>query len=64
MIIVSSRVLLVNQDISIVQLYLDIHLEADSEGRLITKAYDKRDAFNFSVVNFPFICGNIPAAPA
>jgi hypothetical protein len=40
----SSRVLLVNQDISIVQLYLDIHLEIDSEGRLRTKAYDKRDA--------------------
>jgi hypothetical protein len=32
--------------------------------RLRTKAYDKRDAFNFSVVNFPFICCNIPAAPA
>ena len=45
-------------------LYLDLHLEIDSEGRLITKLYDKRDDFNFPIVNFPFICSNIPAAPA
>jgi len=44
--------------------YLDIHLEIDSEGRLRTKRYDKRDYFNFPIVNFPFICSNIPAAPA
>ena len=44
--------------------YLDIHLEIDSEGRLRTKLYDKRDDFNFTIVNFPFICSNIPAAPA
>ena len=45
-------------------LYLDLHLEIKSEGRLRTKLYDKRDDFNFPLVNFPFICGNIPAAPA
>jgi hypothetical protein len=44
--------------------YLDLHLEIDSEGRLRTKLYDKRDDFNFLIVNFPFICSNIPAAPA
>ena len=44
--------------------YLDLHLEMDSEGRLRTKLYDKRNDFNFPVVNFPFICSNIPAAPA
>jgi hypothetical protein len=44
--------------------YLDIHLEIDSEGWLRTKHYDKRDDFNFPIVNFPFICSNIPAAPA
>jgi hypothetical protein len=44
--------------------YLDLHLEIDSEGRLRTKLYDKRDYFNFSIVNFPFICSNIPSAPA
>jgi hypothetical protein len=28
------------------------------------KYYDRRDYFNFPIVNFPFICSNIPAAPA
>jgi hypothetical protein len=32
--------------------------------RLRTKFYDKRDNFNFPIVNFQFICSNIPAAPA
>ena len=41
--------------------YLDLHLEIDSVGRLRTKLYDKRDDFNFPIVNFPFICSNIPA---
>jgi hypothetical protein len=44
--------------------YLDIHFEIDSEGRLRMKLYDKRDDFNFPFVNFPFMCSNIPAAPA
>ena len=44
--------------------YLDLHLKIDSEGRLRTKLYDKKDDFNFPIVNFPFICSNIPAAPA
>jgi hypothetical protein len=29
-----------------------------------TKLYDKRDDLNFPIVNFPYICSNIPAAPA
>jgi hypothetical protein len=44
--------------------YLDLHLEIDSEGLLRTTLYDKRDDFNFPIENFPFICSNIPAAPA
>jgi hypothetical protein len=44
--------------------YLDLHLEIDSEVRLRTKLYDKRNDFNFPIVNFHFICINIPAAPA
>ena len=44
--------------------YLDIHLEIDNEGRLMTKLYDKRDYFNFPIVNFSFIYINILAAPA
>ena len=31
---------------------------------LRTKLYDKRDDINFPIVNFPFTCSNIPAAPA
>jgi hypothetical protein len=27
------------------------------------ETYDKRDDFNFPIVNFPFICSKIPAAP-
>jgi hypothetical protein len=26
--------------------------------------YDKRDEFNFAIVNFPFLCNNIPLSPA
>ena len=28
------------------------------------KIYDKRDDFNFDIVNFPFLCGNIPQSPS
>ena len=31
---------------------------------LRTKLYDKRDDFDFPIVNFPFMSSNIPAAPA
>ena len=44
--------------------YLDLPLAIDSEGRLRTTFSDKRDDFNFSIVNLPFICSIIPAAPA
>ena len=33
---------------------IDIHFEVDSEGRLSTKLYDKRDDVNFLIVNIPF----------
>jgi hypothetical protein len=45
-------------------LFLNLHLKIDSERRLRTKLYDIRDDFNFPIVNFPFICSNIPATPA
>ena len=44
--------------------YLDLHLEIDSEWRLRAKLYDKRDDFNFPIVNFQYICSNISTAPA
>jgi hypothetical protein len=44
--------------------YLDILLNTDSIGRLTTSLYDKRDDFDFPIVNFPFLCSNIPLLPA
>ena len=32
--------------------------------QLSTKIYDKRDDFNFKIINFPNMCSNIPASPA
>jgi hypothetical protein len=32
--------------------YVDLHLQIDSEDRLRTKLYDKRDDFNFPILNF------------
>ena len=31
---------------------------------MTTKLFDKRDAFGFHIVNFPFMSSNIPSAPA
>jgi len=42
--------------------YLDLHLEIDNDVRLRTKLYEKRDDFNFLIMNIPFICSNIPTA--
>ena len=44
-------------------LYLDCYLCTDN-GKLTTRLYDKRDDFNFPIVNFPFLSSNIPSAPA
>ena len=30
----------------------------------LTTLFDKRDDFNFAIVNFPFLCSNIPLSPA
>ena len=29
----------------------------------VTEVHDKRDAFNFNIVNFPYMSSNIPANP-
>ena len=44
--------------------YLDLHHEIYCEERLRTKLYDKGDYYNLVIVNFPFICIIIRAAPA
>jgi hypothetical protein len=43
--------------------YLDVLLKLDTNGKLTTQLYKKRDDFNFSNVNFPYICSIIPASP-
>ena len=44
--------------------FLDVYLEFDESGQLSTKIYDKRDDFNFKIINFPNMCSNIPDSPA
>jgi hypothetical protein len=44
--------------------FLDLYLEFDDSGQLSTKIYDKRDDFNFEIINFPNMCSNTPASPA
>ena len=33
------------------------------QGKLLYKLFDKREDFNFTVLNYPHACGNIPSAP-
>ena len=44
--------------------YLDLDLSFNRDKRLQVKLYDKRDDFNFNIVNFPFLSNNIPQSPA
>ena len=39
--------------------FLDLHLSI-SDGFVQTKIYDKRDDFEFDIVNFPFLGGDVP----
>ena len=39
--------------------FLDLHLSI-SNGLFATKIYDKRDDFDFELVNFPFLDGDVP----
>ena len=43
--------------------YLDISIRINSN-RFITTLYDKRDLFNFFIVNFAYLDSNIPTGPA
>ena len=41
--------------------FLDLHLSISiSDGFVKTKIYDKRDDFDFDIVNFPFLAGDVP----
>ena len=42
--------------------FLDLHLSI-SNGFVSSKIYDKRDDFDFDIVNFPFLDGDVPVLP-
>ena len=42
--------------------YIDISISICSS-KYVTEVYYKRDAFNFNIVNFPYMSSNIPANP-
>ena len=44
--------------------YLDLTFIIESNNRLYTKLYDKRDDFHFHIVNFSFLSSNIPSSPS
>ena len=44
--------------------YLDLLLEFDHQGYLHTQLYDKRDDFNYTIINFPHLSSNILSSPA
>ena len=43
---------------------LDLTFIIDSGGKLSTRLYDKRDDFDFHILNFPFHSSNIPSGPS
>ena len=42
--------------------YLDVSISI-CQGKFITEVFDKRDNFNFNIVNYPYMCSNIPTKP-
>ena len=44
--------------------YLDLTFLIDSGGMLSTRLYEKRDDFDFHIVNFLFLSSNIPSGPS
>ena len=44
-------------------LFLDLNLSI-TNGIVSSQIYDKRDDFNFEIVNFPFLDGDVPRSPS
>ena len=42
--------------------FLDLYLSI-TNSIVSSKIYDKRDGFNFEIVNFPFLDGDVPRSP-
>ena len=43
--------------------FLDLNLSI-TNGIVSSKIYDKRDDYNFAIVNFPFLDGDVPRSPS
>ena len=43
--------------------FLDLNLSIKN-GMVSSKIYDKRDDFDFELVNFPFLDGDVPRSPS
>ena len=43
--------------------FLDLH-QSIPNGFVSSKIYDKRDGFEFDIVNFPFLDGGVPRRPS
>ena len=43
--------------------FLELHLSI-SNGFFSSKIYDKRDDFDFDIINFPFLDGDVPRRPS
>ena len=43
--------------------FLDLNLSI-TNGIVSSKIYDKRDDFDFEIVNFPFLDGDVPRSPS
>jgi hypothetical protein len=41
--------------------FLDLYLEFDDSGQSSTKIYNKRNDFNFKIINFPNMCSSKPS---
>ena len=42
--------------------YLDVSISI-CQGKFITEVFNKRDNLNFNIVNYPYMCSNIPTKP-
>ena len=43
-------------------MFLDLNLSIT--GKVSSKIYDKREDFNFEIVKFPFLDGDVPRSPS
>ena len=43
--------------------FLDLNLSL-TNGIVSSKIYDKQDDFNFEIINFPFLNGDVPRSPS